>query len=45
MIISPFYNKKIKKLWETDKKAVDKFITLSYTNCNRIVTISVKRLK
>ena len=26
------------------KKVVDKFITLSYTNCNTIVTISVKRL-
>ena len=45
MIISPFLFKKMKKLWETGEKAVDKFITLSYTNCNRIVTISVKRLK
>ena len=44
-MISTFSFKKVKKIMQTLKKGVDKFITLSYTNCNRIVTISVKRLK
>ena len=41
----PFLFEKMKKLWQLVKKSVDKFITLPYTNCNRFVTNSMKRLK